>query len=143
MVIEGKVANIQNSRELAINKGQTSGVKKDMIFGVLEITENIKDPDTGEVIGSVENVKIRVKVVDVQPKLSVCRTYETFQTNIGGSGKSAISALSALSAFFEPPPKWVTRVKTLKSEDASFEDLGVTGSFVKIGDKVRQLEDEF
>ena len=140
MVIEGKVATILNSRELAINKGQTSGVKKDMIFGILETKENIKDPDTGEVLGSVENIKIRVKVVDVQHKLSVCRTYETFQTNMGGSGKSGISALSA---FFEPPPKWVTRVKTLKSEDASFEDLGVTGSFVKIGDKVRQLEDEF
>ena len=136
MVIEGKVATILNSRELVINKGKTSGVKKDMIFGVLEIKENIEDPDTREVIGSVESVKIRVKVVDVQPKLSVCRTYETFQTNIGGSGKFTISTLSA---FFEPPPKWVTRIKTLKSEDASFEDLGVTGSFVKIGDKVRQV----
>lgn len=139
MVIEGKVATILNSRELVINKGQTSGVKKDMLFGVLEINENIKDPDTSEVIGSVESVKIRVKVVDVQPKLSVCRTYETFQTNIGGLGKSAISVFSA---FLEPSPKWVTRVKTLKSKDAPFEDLGVTGSFVKIGNEVRQLEDE-
>ena len=137
MLIEGKVAAILNERELAINKGKIAGVKKDMIFGVLETKEGIKDPDTGEVLGSVESRKIKIKVVDVQPKLSVCRTYETYQVNIGGSGTPM------LPAFFEPPPKWVTRVKTLKSKDAPFEDLGVTGSFVKIGDKVRQLEDEF
>ncbi len=139
MAIEGKVADILNSRELAINRGKDTGVEKDMIFGVLETREGIKDPDTGEVLGSIENVKIRVKVVDVKPKLSVCRTYETFQTNIGGLGKSPFFGLAEI---FESPPKWVTRVKTLKSEDtqAPFEDLGATGSFVRIGDKVRQLE---
>ena len=136
MIIEGKVADILNERELVINKGKISGVKKDMIFGVLEIKEGITDPDTGEVLGSVESTKIRVKVVDVQPKLSVCRTYEPYQVNIGGSGKSIFPA------FFEPPPKWVTKVKTLKSEDAEFKDLGETGSYVRIGDKVRQLEQE-
>lgn len=139
MLIEGKVAALLNERELVINKGETSGITKDMIFGVLVTKEGIKDPDTGEVLGSVEAIKIRVKVVDVQPKLSVCRTYETYQANIGGSGKSPFPALADI---FEPPPKWVTRVKTLKSEEAEFKDLGVTGSFVRIGDKVRQLESE-
>lgn len=136
MIIEGKVAAILNDRELVINKGKNSGVKPDMLFGILQTTEGIKDPDTGEVLGSVESVKIRVKVVDVQPKLSVCRTYETYQVNIGGTGKSLFQTI------FEPPPKWITRVKTLKLEDAEFKGLGVTGSFVRIGDKVRQLEDE-
>lgn len=139
MLIEGKVAAILNNRELAINRGKIAGVKKDMIFGVFETKEGIKDPDTAEVLGSVETVKIKVKVVDIQPKLSVCRTYETYQTNIGGAGKPLFAALQTV---FEPPPKWVTRVKTLKSEDALFEELGVTGSFVRIGDKVRQLEGE-
>jgi len=137
MLIEGKVAAILNERELVINKGKISGVKKDMIFGVLETKEGIKDPDTGEVLGSVEGVKIKVKVVEVQPKLSVCRTYETFQVNIGGTGKPFFPAI------FEPPPKWVTRVKTLKSQDAEFKDLDETGSFVRIGDKIRQLEGEY
>ena len=137
MVIEGKVAAILNERDLVINKGKISGVKKDMIFGVLETKEGIKDPDTGEVLGSVEGVKIKVKVVEVQPKLSVCRTYETFQVNIGGTRKPLFPVI------FEPPPKWVTRVKTLKSQDAEFKDLDETGSFVRIGDKIRQLEGEY
>lgn len=142
MLIEGKVAAILNNRELAINRGKIAGVKKDMIFGVFETKEGIKDPDTAEVLGSVETVKIRVKVLDVQPKLSVCRTYETYQTNIGGAGKPLFATLQTMQTIFESPPKWVTRVKTLKSEDAPFEELGVTGSFVRIGDKVRQLEGE-
>ena len=137
MIIEGKVAAILNERELAINKGKISGVKKDMIFGVFETKEGIKDPDSGEVLGSVGAVKIRVKVVEVQPKLSVCRTYETYPVNIGGAGKPLFPNI------FEPPPKWITKVKTLKSEDAEFKDLDITGSFVRIGDKVRQLEQEF
>ncbi len=137
MLIEGKVAAILNERELVINKGKIMGVKKEMIFGVLETREGIQDPDTGEVLGSVESVKIRVKVVDVQPKLSVCRTYETYQANIGGTGKPLFLTI------FEPPPKWITRVKTLKSEDAEFKGLGVTGSFVQIGDNVRQLEGDY
>lgn len=141
MVIEGKVAAILNERELVINKGKISNVKKDMIFGVLEIKEGIKDPDTGEILGSVESVKIKAKVVDVQPKLSVCRTFETYQTNIGGTGPDMIKSL--LGPLAEPPPKWVTKVQTLKSEDAEFKDLGETGSFVRVGDKVCQLEDEF
>jgi hypothetical protein len=138
MLIEGKVATILNERELVINKGETAGVTKDMIFGVLETREGIRDPDTKEVLGSVESVKIRVKVVDVQPKLSVCRTYETYQTNIGGKGQSLFPSVR----FFEPPPNWVTRVKTLKPADAPFEELDEKGSFVRIGDRVRQLESE-
>ena len=140
MAIEGKVAALLNERELVINKGETTGVKKDMIFGVLETREGIKDPDTGEVLGSVESVKIRVKVVDVQPKLSVCRTFETYQVNIGGTGIDW--GKSILGPFAEPPPKWVTKVTTLKSEDAEFKDLGNTGSCIRVGDKVRQLEGE-
>ena len=85
MAIEGKVAEILNERELVLNKGEIAGVKKDMIFGVFE-TKEVIDPDTGEILGPVDSVKIRAKVVDVQPKLSVCRTFETYQVNIGGSG---------------------------------------------------------
>lgn len=136
MTIEGKVAAILNTRELVINKGETSGVKPDMFFGVLETKEGIRDPDTGEIIGSVESIKIRVKVVDVQPKLSVCRTYETYQINTGGTGPSWL--LGALG----PPPRLITKVKTLNVSDAPFDELEEKGSFVRIGDRVRQLEQE-
>jgi hypothetical protein len=135
MAIEGKVAAILNEREIIINKGSDAGVVPNMIFGILEVTEGIKDPDTGEDLGKFEFIKIKVKAVDVQPKLAVCRTYETYQINVGGTGR-----------FFVPdifgPSQWVTKVKTLQYKDAPFQPLREEGSYVRVGDKVRELQAE-
>lgn len=61
--IRGKVARILNSRELAINVGAADGVKVGMYFDVLDPKgEDIKDPDSGEVLGSLERPKVRVKL---------------------------------------------------------------------------------
>src|SRR2546425_9679519 len=85
--IRGKVARILNSRELAINVGATDGVKVGMYFDVLDPKgEDIKDPDSGEVLGSLERPKVRVKVAKVQDHLSVASTYKTFEVNVGGRG---------------------------------------------------------
>ena len=145
MAIEGKVAAVLNDRELVINRGETSGVKPGMIFGILEEKE-IQDPDTKEELGSVEIVKIRVKVVDVKPKMSICRTYETYYFNLGGSGQlrsmpslpwlgSAVSA-ATWQLYQEPPPNWVTQVQTINPKP------GEEGSTVYTGDSVCQLESE-
>jgi hypothetical protein len=143
MVIEGKVAAILNDRELVINKGETSGVKSGMIFGVLEEKE-VQDPDTKEELGLIEIVKIRVKVVDVKPKMSICRTYETYHFNLGGSGQlrfmpsypwGLVSGAATIGLGYEPPPNWVTKVKSINPKG------GEEGSTVLNGDKIRQLED--
>jgi hypothetical protein len=142
MAIDGKVAAILNDRELVINKGKNSGVKAGMIFGILEERE-IEDPDTKEELGSVEIVKIRVKVVDVKPKMSICRTYETYNFNLGGSGQLRpvpglpwLGATTVAELFYEPSPNWVTKVKTLNPK------ANEEGAVVDIGDRVRQLEKE-
>ena len=141
MIIEGKVAAVLNDRELVINKGETSGVKPGMIFGVLE-KRDIKDPDTGEELGSVEIVRIRVKAVDIKPKMSICRTYETYHFNLGGSGQLRPVpsfpwfAATSFQLHYEPPPNWVTKVKTINPKPDE------EGSTVSTGDRVRQLDDE-
>ncbi len=141
MAIEGKVAAVLNDRELVINKGESSGVKPGMIFGVPEERE-IQDPDTKEELGSVEIIKIRVKVVDVKPKMSICRTYETYHFNLGGSGQLRsmptlpwVAAATQVGLYYEPPPNWVTKVKTINPKE------GEEGSTILTGYKVRQLED--
>jgi hypothetical protein len=75
-MIKGLVASVLNRRELVVNIGSAHGVKRGMKFQILtkEPTE-IHDPVTGEVLGMVSSEKARVQVVDVQPRLSVCRTY--------------------------------------------------------------------
>jgi hypothetical protein len=138
MAIEGKVARILNARELVINRGSEAGVAPDMVFAVLQVEKDILDPDTKQTLGSLETVKIKVKVVEVQPKMSVCRTFETIQVNVGGKGID-IGGLGGLLT----PPKWVTRVETLQYADSrAFEGLGEKGSYVSVGDKVRQVQSE-
>lgn len=132
-MIEGKVARVLNAQELVINKGSDDGVEPGMRFDVLDKKgENISDPDTGEALGSVYRPKIKVEVVRVEPRLAVARTYRSWQENIGGSG--ADLGLSKL--FF--PPKYVRHYETLKTDEATWEDLDESESFVKTGDPVRQ-----
>ena len=59
--IHAKVAKILNSREIVISAGQDKGVRVGMYFDVLdEEGEEIQDPDTGEVLGSLERKKVRM-----------------------------------------------------------------------------------
>ena len=48
--IRGKVARVLNSREIAINLGSTNGVVVGMHFDVVDSKEDIRDPDTKEVL---------------------------------------------------------------------------------------------
>ena len=95
--IRGKVARNLNSRELAINVGSADGVEVGMYFDILDPKgEDVKDPDSGEVLGSLDRPKVRVKVTKVQERLSVASTYKTYEVNVGGSGGALSFGLSNL-----------------------------------------------
>ncbi|WP_406625928.1 hypothetical protein [Acidovorax sp. SDU_ACID1] len=140
--IHGKVARILNSRELALNIGTTDGVKEGMLFDVLDPKgEDIRDPDTNEILGSLQRPKVRVKIVSVQEKLSVASTYKSTEVNIGGAGDFA--GLGRISSMLMPP-KYVKRYETLKTTEQTWEDLDEDMSYVKTGDPVvlaREVQD--
>jgi hypothetical protein len=132
--ITGRVARILNSRELVINRGAEHGVTVGMRFEVLAPqAEDIRDPDTGELLGSVDRPKVEVRVVQVEPKLAVARTFRARRKNIGG-----ISMNPVVSRLFEPP-QYVTQYDTLKTSERTWEDLDEKESFVKTGDPVREV----
>lgn len=86
-LITGSVAKILNSRELVIKGGRAHGVVDGMVFEVLAPEgENITDPDSGELLGSVDRPKVAVRVVQVNERLAVARTFRSRRRNIGGSG---------------------------------------------------------
>ena len=137
--IRGKVARILNSREMAINVGSDSGVTVGMRFDVMDTKgEDIQDPDTGELLGSVERPKVRVEISNVQERLSVASTYEQEQVNVGGAG--LFSGVGETARIFMPA-KWETRYETLKTEEKTWEDLDEEYSYVKTGDPVVQVMD--
>jgi hypothetical protein len=134
-MIRGKVARVLNSRELALNIGSQHGVREGMLFDVIDPKgEDIVDPDTGDIIGSLERPKVRVKVISVQDKLSVASTYKKERVNIGGVGIGT----SAISQLFMQP-EYVTQYETLKTEEKTWEDISEEESYVKSGDPVVQV----
>jgi hypothetical protein len=134
-MIEGKVAGVLNTRELAINRGKQDGVALGMRFAVLDPSGvDITDPETLEPIGSVYRTKIRVQIIEVQPHMSVGRTYEK---TLGVRGILDPSAFDVASLFRYDPP----RLRTLKADDAVLQTITEAESYVKRGDPVRQIED--
>ena len=129
--IRGKIARVLNTREVAINKGTDNGVEIGMVFKILSTKgSEIKDPDTGESLGSVELVKTTIKVIAVQERIAVASTYRSKRVNVGGRGVS-------FTTLFEPP-RWETRYETLKIDDAAIAELDEEDSFVQAGDPVVQ-----
>jgi hypothetical protein len=138
--IRGSVAAILNRRELVLNVGSDAGVMTGMKFAVLAPSGlEIKDPETGEPLGSVELPKVLVEATRVDSKLAVARTFRSTKRNVGGSGLG----LTGASAF--DPPRWVEEPENLRLKDnPDREQLREAESYVKIGDPVVQVVgDEF
>ena len=60
-----------------------------MRFAVLDPAgENVQDPDTGEILGSVQRPKVQVEITQVSDKIAVARTYRSYGVNVGGDGSA-------------------------------------------------------
>ena len=131
--IHGKIAKILNSRQVALNVGAEQGVKPGMRFAILDSRENeILDPDTGTLLGSVNTPKVQVKVSDVWGYVSLASTYRTKRVDI------------SRRALFQRP-QWERRYETLKSGGGFAKDtidLDPADSYVAIGDLVVQVIDD-
>jgi hypothetical protein len=116
-----------------------------MRFSVLDPKgEDIKDPDSGEVLGSLKRQKVMVEVTDVQRSLSVARTFKKERINVGGSGPPSVGDLAMFSDFSALllPPRWTTKYETLRANERAWEEFDETKSFVKTGDPVVQVLDQ-
>jgi hypothetical protein len=138
-LLTGYVTNILNEREVAINIGSSNGAQLGMRFEIRsKHAITVVDPLSGEELGEIDRVKVKVKVSDVHEKFSVARTYETFQINTGGAG-----VLFPDFSFFGKPPRIVTKVKTLRAEDyESPQEISPEESFVEVGDRVIQIQED-
>ncbi|ABG04112.1 hypothetical protein Rxyl_1146 [Rubrobacter xylanophilus DSM 9941] len=74
MAIEGKVAKVLANNTIVINRGRDAGVRPGMLFEVFSPEgEEVWDPDTGETLGTVEDVKARAEVTEVRERFSIAR----------------------------------------------------------------------
>ncbi len=139
--IRGKVARILNSRELAMNVGSEQGVRVGMKFDVMDPKgQDIEDPETREVLGSLERVKKRVEVVQVKERISRART-RSYRVNVGGTGGFIGRDLQAWSQMMLPE-QWVMRHETLRATDEEGREIDEKESVVKEGDPVVEVLEE-
>jgi len=85
MALEGKVAKVLGSNEIVLNRGRNDGVRTGMVFEVFAPEgEEVWDPDTGETLGTVEDIKAQAEVTEVKERLSVARLQQTANSPLGG-----------------------------------------------------------
>lgn len=128
----GRVAQVLNARELVINIGSDAGVTEGRRFKVLaEQAMDVTDPDTGEVLGTVDREKTRVEAVEVRPRISICRTYRI----VGQPPYFQMAALiNSLSDTRRP--------ETLHVRDSTLPPpLPIEESYVQIKDRVVSVEE--
>ena len=74
MTVEGKIAKVLGNNEVVLNRGREHGVRPGMMFEIFAPEgDEVWDPDTGETLGTVEDVKAKAEVTEVKEKLSVAR----------------------------------------------------------------------
>jgi len=64
------VAKVIDDYKIVINKGSTSGVKENALYNVIELGDDIIDPDTKEVLEKLEIVKGIVKPIHIQENIT-------------------------------------------------------------------------
>lgn len=130
--VRGKVARVLNTREVVINRGTADGVTKGMTFAILDPNlEQVVDPDSGDVLGSVERPKVLVRAVEVLEKLTVAKTFR--YRLVGGS------ALLGVAGLFEPRRKVYD---SFESTEQTWTEIAEEDSYVKTGDPVKEVDYE-
>ena len=141
-ILQGRVAQILNARELVINIGLDQGVKPGMKFSVLSETPvEIHDPESGELLDVVDREKVRVQATEVRSKITICKTY--VKRTFGGGAlysSDVLSSVARAADLFRPP---IEVIDTLKATDKSLPPpLSPEESYVKINDRVVLISDE-
>lgn len=77
MPITGKVAQILDASQLVLNVGAEHGVTPGLRFVVYEEGNEVKDPETGQTLGSLELVKGVVEALHVQDRITLAVTPKT------------------------------------------------------------------
>lgn len=132
--IKGKVAKILNTRELVLNIGSDAGVVMGMVFSILDKSgEDIRDPESGRVLGSLHREKVKVRVNAVQQNMSVAITFNT-TGNAGLLGNPFGTDLNRISQILGAYSRNVVRHETLAIPQGMYEPLAEKDSYVKVGD---------
>lgn len=128
-MIKGRIIKILDQYRVIIDVGADSGIKRSMDFIIYSEGETVKDPESNEDLGRLENVKARVKVSHIQKRFSILESSET-ETRTPEVFRAWVDFFSRFSAA-----QTVRKPLPLKAEP---EAKGEEEKIVKVRDLVRQ-----
>ena len=135
--IEGKVAAILSESLVVISVGAEAGVREGMIFAVLAQGAEVKDPDSGEVLGRWEVPKGHIRATHVQLKISTCEAFEpTAREEPGDRSTQTLSAsMIAVSMRRHLAEGTAAKLNVRRGDVEGMPEIGP----VQVGDRVRSL----
>jgi len=137
-LIEGRIAQILSEDHVVLNVGARDGVKLGMVFVVLAQGDEVKDPETGEVLGRWEMPKGHLCVTHVQERLATCAGYDPSKAK-GVEGEASLVLSAALVAHSMRPETWReksgARLNVDRSQLTGLPRIGP----ISVGDTVREL----
>lgn len=137
-LIEGRIAQILSENHVVLNVGARDGVKVGMIFVVLALGDEVKDPVSGEVLGRWEMPKGHLCVTHVQERLATCAGYDPTRRDRGEDEASLVLS-AALVAHSMRPETWREKSATALNVDRSqVTGLPAIGP-ISVGDIVREV----
>lgn len=138
--IEGKVAKIIDEKTMVINVGGAAGVKPGMLFVIFADMDEVKDPDTGEVLGSWEAIKGHVQAAHVQERLSVCAPAvpKAAGAEKTEGGSRVLSAEMIAASFTSAGGAGSPKLNVRTADVSGLPEIGP----IAVGDKVRSISEE-
>ena len=76
-----KVIQIISDKRIVINAGKNEVQTGDILRVIEKNSEEIVDPDTNEVLGTLDYIKATITVEYVYEHMSICKNYETKTVN--------------------------------------------------------------
>jgi hypothetical protein len=131
-IIKGKIVKIIDSRTIVIDRGWKHGVKESTVFEIYQIGDVLRDPDTGEVLDTLDFIKGKVMASTVYENITRCKTLNKHKvSNTLASFGSAVIASGLLDVAvpidLDVEPTQITGI------ESTFDKV------VKLGDPVRSV----
>lgn len=131
--MEYKILKILDKYRVVADIPANSGVRKGDEYIVYSKGDEVRDPNTNELIDHVEDVKATLKVIHVQKKFSILESndIETYTEE-----NPLFSSLSATARLFGPRVRKV--LKPLPVEEVKRELEKEDNKLIRIGDLVKK-----
>ncbi len=120
-----KIVKIISEYKVVVNAGSNNSIKENDTLEIYQPGQEVTDPETGELLGTLDFVKAKLRVIDVFPKMCVCENRDKDSTSL---------ALLAKGLMYEE-----ILPLDVRTTDISGGYEGIDKK-IKVGDPVRKVD---